>query len=77
MLEKLSNFREGEHGIVNSFDDDTMAAKFLTMGLIPGKSLQLMRRIPFGGGLYIKVDDANLAVREIEAKHIFVETENN
>lgn len=75
MLQKLSNFREGESGVVNSFDDDTMAAKFLTMGVIPGKSLQLMRRIPFGGGLYIKVDDENIAVRELEAKHIFVETE--
>lgn len=75
MLQELSNFREGESGVVNSFDDDTMAAKFLTMGVIPGKSLQLMRRIPFGGGLYIKVGDSNIAVRELEARHIFLETE--
>ena len=75
MIEKLSNFKEGDYGVVNSFDDDTMAAKFLTMGVIPGKTLQLMRRIPYGGGLYIKVDDSNIAVRELEAKHIFLQTE--
>ncbi len=72
-LEKLADLREGEQGIVREFTDDKMASKLLSMGVLPGKSLRLMRRVPFGGGLYLKLDECSIAVRNIEAQNIVVE----
>ena len=43
------------------------------MGILPGKVLKLIRRAPFGGGLYIKVADCNIAVRDVEAQNILIE----
>jgi ferrous iron transport protein A len=72
-FETLDNFKEGEIGIIHKFTDDKMASKLLSMGVLPGKSLRLVRRVPFGGGLYIKVDACNIAVREAEAQQIVLE----
>jgi ferrous iron transport protein A len=71
--EMLSNLKEGEEGKVEKFTNDRMASKFLSMGVLPGKNLRLIRRVPFGGGLYIKVENQNIAVREEEARNIVLE----
>lgn len=72
-FETLANLKEGEGGIIHQFTDDKMASKLLSMGVLPGKSLRLVRRIPFGGGLYIKVEECNIAVRDKEAQNIVLE----
>jgi ferrous iron transport protein A len=72
-IEILSNLKAGAFGIIRQFTDDKMASKMLSMGILPGKALKLVRRIPFGGGLYIKVEDNNIAVRHIEAQNILIE----
>ena len=43
--------------------------------VLPGKCMRLMRRVPFGGGLYIKIDNNNIALREDEARNIVLEME--
>ena len=45
----------------------------LSMGILPGKFLKLIRRVPFGGGLYIKVEDSNIGIRDNEAQNILIE----
>ena len=72
-FETLANFKEGDSGIIHQFTDDKMASKLLSMGVLPGKFLRLIRRVPFGGGLYIKVEECNIAVRESEARNIVLE----
>ena len=72
-LTTLSQLKKGETGVVHHFTNDEMASKLLTMGILPGKMLQLVRRVPFGGGLYIKVECHTIAVREAEAQNIIVE----
>jgi ferrous iron transport protein A len=72
-IETLSSLKVGACGTIRQFTDDHMASKMLSMGILPGKALKLVRRIPFGGGLYIKVEDNNIAVRDIEAQNILIE----
>lgn len=72
-IETLSSLKVGTCGKVSQFTDDRMASKMLSMGILPGKTLKLIRRAPFGGGLYIKVEDNNIAVRDIEAQNILIE----
>lgn len=74
-LKILSNLKDGEKGTIRHFTNDHMASKLLSMGVLPGKSLCLVRRVPFGGGLYIKVENHNIAVREDEARNIVLDCE--
>jgi Fe2+ transport system protein FeoA len=69
-FEVLSDLKVGKEGKIHKYTDDVIASKLLSMGVLPGKSVRLVRRIPFGGGLYIKVENHNIAVREEEAKNI-------
>lgn len=72
-IETLANLKVGTSGKISQFTDDQMASKMLSMGILPGKVLKLIRRAPFGGGLYIKVEDNNMAVRDSEAQNILIE----
>ncbi len=72
-LETLSKVKVGTCGTIREFTNDHMASKMLSMGILPGKVLKLIRRAPFGGGLYIKVGDCNIAVRDVEAQNILIE----
>ena len=74
-LETLSNLKDGQIGTIRHFTNDYMASKLISMGVLPGKALLLVRRVPFGGGLYIKVDNHNIALRENEARNIVLEME--
>jgi Fe2+ transport system protein FeoA len=69
-FEVLADLKVGGEGRIHKFTNDVIASKLVSMGVLPGKTLRLVRRIPFGGGLYIKVEDHNIAVREEEAKNI-------
>lgn len=75
-LEPLSNLQEGETGVIRTFTDDQMASKLLSMGMIPGKPLTLVRRMSLGGGIYFKVENQTFAVREEEAQNIILELED-
>ncbi len=69
-FEVLSDLKVSQEGKIHKFTNDVIASKLLSMGVLPGKTVRLVRRIPFGGGLYIKVEGHNIAVREEEAKNI-------
>ena len=75
-LDTLSNLKVGDEGKIHNFTNDSIASKLLSMGVLPGKFVKLIRRAPFGGGLYIKVDDHSIAVRDEEAKSIVLELLN-
>ena len=72
-LESLSNLKDGEKGTIRHFTNDHIASKLLSMGVLPGKSIRLVRRLPFGGGIYIKIENQSIALREDEARSIVLE----
>jgi ferrous iron transport protein A len=39
----------------------------MAMGILPGTSIKVIRRAPFGGGCYVKADNMLLALRKDEA----------
>lgn len=75
-LQTLSMLKDGEKGTIDHFTNDQMATKLLSMGVLPGKSIRVVRRLPFGGGLYIKIENQNIALREKEANDIVLEVQN-
>jgi ferrous iron transport protein A len=49
-----------------------VAKKLITMGVIPGREVEILRKAPFGGAYYIRVSDLYFAIRKAEAKTIIV-----
>lgn len=61
-------------GFIMRFTNETLAGKLLSMGVLPGSRFELVRRAPFGGGWYVKVDNLLLALRREEVESIVLRT---
>jgi ferrous iron transport protein A len=62
-------------GYVARFLDERIAGKLMAMGVLPGSHVRLIRRAPFGGGWYVKVDNLLLALRQQEIECIVLNQE--
>ncbi|MGB3547348.1 MAG: FeoA family protein [Saprospiraceae bacterium] len=62
----LLKLRPGHAGIVERFTSERLACKLLDIGVVPGSRIQLIRKAPFGGGWYVKVDRQCIALRKQE-----------
>jgi ferrous iron transport protein A len=62
----------GEEAMIVRFEDEKVAGKLISMGMMPGSSFQMIRKAPFGGGYYVKIDGVNMALRASEVSKIIV-----
>lgn len=74
---RLSELKIGERSVVSSFEDAQMGSKLMTMGVLPGSVIELVRKASAGKTFYIKVNGYGMAVRKNEAAKILVETNVN
>jgi ferrous iron transport protein A len=73
MQKALSSLEPGESGVVIHLDlEKEVEAKLLEMGVVPGETVRLIRRAPFGDPLEIELLGFRLALRRSEASRIFV-----
>jgi len=68
----LSAIKVGGTGKIARFKDELIAGKLMTMGVLPGSFVKVIRKAPFKGGLYLKIDGYNIALREEEAANIIL-----
>ena len=66
----LSATPRGTAGTVSHFNDSSIGSKLMAMGVLPGSQVRVVRKSPFGGGCYVKVDNFFLALRKEEADSI-------
>lgn len=64
----------GEGGIIEGFTNAQLSGKFMSMGILPGGSVRLVRRLPFAGSYYIQVNASFFALRKEEAATIIIST---
>lgn len=69
----VANLKKGDSGTVAHFTNDKMAGKLMSMGMLPGSTIEVIRKAPFKGGFYLKVDGNCIAIRNVEAENIFLE----
>jgi len=67
---KLTASTIGKDREVSHFANEEMSSKLMSMGVVPGSRVRLIRKAPFGGGYYVRVDNFNLALRREEAESI-------
>ena len=53
--------------------DSALKERLMTMGLIPGTKVQILRSAPLGDPIAIRVRSYNLAIRKADAEKIAVE----
>ena len=66
----VKQLKEGHGGRITHFTNDHIAGKLMTMGVLPGSRLRVVRIAPFNGGFYLKVDGMTIVVRNDEASNI-------
>jgi Fe2+ transport system protein FeoA len=66
----LVDLKEKEEGVLLRFEDEQLAAKFMSMGVLPGSKIRVIRKNSSGKTLYIRVDQMRLAIRKTEAECI-------
>lgn len=71
-IKRLSDLKPGFTGEVAAFGNDVVAAKMMSMGILPGTRLMLVREAPFGGGWYVKIGNYAIALRKQEAACIIM-----
>ena len=68
--------RDGTTGMnlkISEIGDSALKERLMTMGLIPGTKVQILRSAPLGDPIAIRVRSYNLAIRKAEAEKIAVE----
>ncbi|MDD6128557.1 ferrous iron transport protein A [uncultured Selenomonas sp.] len=68
--------RDGTTGMnlkISEIGDSALKERLMTMGLIPGTKVQILRSAPLGDPIAIRVRSYNLAIRKADAEKIAVE----
>lgn len=68
----LSDLEPGAEAVIDSFDTDKLPLKLIEMGCLPGNKITLIHRAPFNDPLYIKIEEAHLAIRQEIANQIVI-----
>ncbi len=68
----LNQLKNGERAVFTHCQSKEMTNRLYSMGILPGHSIQVVRKVPFGGSMYIKIGDRPFALRESEARQIEV-----
>ena len=78
ILNKLNNTQNitqliiGETATIHEFSNGFVACKLMSMGLLSGTSITLVRKSPFGGAYYIKTENHYIGLRTNEAEHVLL-----
>ena len=62
----LTKRQKGETSRIVGFRDPQIAGKLLSMGILPGNRIRLIRQAPFGGVWYVQADNLLIALRKKE-----------
>lgn len=63
----------GRSFIIKGIKDPVLAARIISLGLYPGRILHVWRQSPWGGALYVSVDNCQFALRVDEFEELDLE----
>jgi len=72
MAYTLNQLQLGEQGIIDTFSDEQAGCKLMTMGILPGSKVKIVRKSPLGGAIYLKMNHQQFAIRNKEAECIML-----
>lgn len=69
----LRELKPGERGTITGYADEDPPGRLLEMGLLPGTTVEVVRRAPLGDPIDLKVRGFHLSIRDHEAERIHVD----
>ena len=72
-MQTLASLKPGESAFVTLLDEGSYTSKLLNLGILPKTKVTMVRKSPFGGAFYIKLERHQLAMRTEEAETIYIE----
>jgi ferrous iron transport protein A len=69
---RLSDLAIGKSAVLDGFSISQLHKKMLSMGVSPGQSISVVRKLPLKGNLYVRINGRALAFRYEEANQILV-----
>jgi ferrous iron transport protein A len=69
---KLTDLQENQWAEIARFSDETMASRMMSMGILPGSYIFMMKKAPMKGGVCLKIDNNKVALRCSEADTILI-----
>jgi ferrous iron transport protein A len=71
----LSALRPGERSVVRGIDGaPAVVLRLMELGLVPGTTIELVRRAPLGCPYELRVRGTHLSIRKSEAEHVHVDS---
>jgi len=70
---RLSEIEIGKKAIIVSFETDDIILKLMEMGCLPGETISIEKKAPWGDPISILVSGYQLSLRMNEAEKIIVE----
>ena len=64
----------GMKGKITGFSKEKLSGRLLELGIIPGKTLEVIRKAPFKGAYYVKVNSHPFVLRKEELEAIETES---
>lgn len=75
--QSLADLPRGRKALIARLDlPEADARRLMELGFLPGSTVELSRRSPFGDPSVFRIDDAEIALRRETARHIFLRSES-
>ncbi len=72
---RLADLRPGECGIVTAISScGTVTARLMELGLVPGATVEVLRKAPFGDPVQYRIRGSVISMRASEAAFVTVRT---
>jgi ferrous iron transport protein A len=72
----LDELRPGESSVIVSIDGEPRTARrLMELGLVPGTTVEVVRRAPMGDPVELRVRRTHLSIRRSEAERVHVESD--
>lgn len=72
-MTSLDQLQKGQKAVISSFKNESLSTKLIEMGCLPGETITLSKKAPFGCPFAIRVAGYELSLRKEEASTILVE----
>lgn len=74
MIKRLDELKEGERGIIKSFNTDSeLKMRLMGLGFVKGSEIELKKIAPLRDPIEVKIKGYNLSLRKSEARNIDIE----
>lgn len=70
----LNELRSGQSGIISNIEDKRLLQKLLSMGIMVGQTVQVVRKTILGNAFYVRINKEFIALRRSEAEKINIES---